>query len=144
MLCENLFGLRKYSSIIFAINSIFDKFVGNVDQNLFTRCLFLDLSKAFDTVYHILSILRKIYNKFVIRGKPHDLISTYLTDRYQYAKDLNSVSPRINMACGVPQGFFLGPLCFLPYANDIPSAYNFDATLFADDTCLMTANKNLK
>ena len=47
--------------------------------------LFLDLSKAFD---HNIS-LRKICNRFGIRGKPHDLISSYLTDRYQYVKALN-------------------------------------------------------
>ena len=48
------------------------------------------------------------------------------------------------MAYDLPQGSCLGPLLFLLYVNDIPSASNFDAILFADDTCLMMADKNLK
>ena len=52
LLCENQFGFRKNSSTIFAINSIYDKFINNIDQNLYTCCLFLDLSKAFDTIDH--------------------------------------------------------------------------------------------
>ena len=52
LLCENQFGFRKNSSTIFAINSIYDKFINNIDQNLYTCCLFLDLSKAFHMVDH--------------------------------------------------------------------------------------------
>ena len=52
LLSENQFGFLKNSSTIFAINSIYDKFINNIDQNLYTCCLFLDLSKAFHTVDH--------------------------------------------------------------------------------------------
>ena len=48
------------------------------------------------------------------------------------------------MVCGVPHGSCLEPLLFSLYVNDIPSASNFDATLFADDICLMVADNNLK
>ena len=50
LLCEKQFGFRKNSSTVFTINSIYDKSINNNDQNLYTFCLFLDLSKAFDTV----------------------------------------------------------------------------------------------
>ena len=83
LLCENQFGFRKNSSTIFAINSIYDKFINNIDQNLYTCCLFLDLSKAFDTVDHDI-LLDKLYRNFEIRGKPLDLLTSYLKNRYQY------------------------------------------------------------
>ena len=73
--CENQFGLRKNSSTIFAINSIYDKFINNIDQNLYTCCLFLNLSKAFDMVDHVI-LLDKVYRNFGIRGKPHYLPMT--------------------------------------------------------------------
>ena len=80
MLCENQFGFRKNSSTVFAINSIYDKFINNIDQNLYTCCLFLDLSKAVD--HEIL--LNKLYRNSGIRGKPLDLLTSYLKNRYQY------------------------------------------------------------
>ena len=49
-----------------------------------------------------------------------------------------------NVSCGVPQGSCLGSLLFLLYINDISLISNFDTTLFADDTCLMMADNNLK
>ena len=48
------------------------------------------------------------------------------------------------MACDIPQRSCLAPLLFLLYVNDIPSASNFHTISFADDTCLMMADKNLK
>ena len=88
--------------------------------------------------------LQQLWYIQYVRGKPHDLISSYVADRYQYVNALNSVHPRINVACGAPQGSCLGSLLFLLYVNNIISASNFDTTLFPDDTCLMIANKNLK
>ena len=76
LLCENQFGFRKNSSNIFAINSIYDKFINNIDQNLYTCCLFLDLSKAFDTIDHGI-LLDKLYRNFAIRSKPFDLLISY-------------------------------------------------------------------
>ena len=143
LLCENQFGFRKNSSTIFAINSIYDKFINNIDQNLYTCCLFLDLSKAFDTVDHDI-LLDKLYRNFGIRGKPLDLLTSYLKNRYQYTNVRKFMSSYTKVSCGVPQGSCLGPLLFLLYINDISLISNFDTTLFADDTCLMMADNNLK
>ena len=49
------------------------------------------------------------------------------------------------MTCGVPQGYVLGPLLFLLYVNDIHcSSDKLAFYLFADDTNLLYADKNLR
>ena len=110
---------------------------------IFTRVLFFfDLSKASDTVDHDI-LLEKLFHSFGIRGISHELLRSYLTDRLQCTVVANSVSSERPVRCGIPQGSCLGPLLFLLYINDLPSASQFNTTLFADDTLLMLADKNL-
>ena len=130
--CENQFGFRKNSSTTFVINSTYDKFINNVDQNLHTSCLSLDLSKAFNAVdYEIL--LNKLYHNCGIRGKPLDILTSYLCNRYQCTNVCNFMSLYTTLSCWVPKGSCLGPLLFSLYLNDTPLIPNFDTTLFADD-----------
>ena len=136
------FGFRQNSSTIQAISKIYDKIVQNIDHDLYTCCIFLNLSKAFDTVDHDI-LLEKLYHSFGIRGIPHELLRSYLTDRLQCTVVANAVSSERPVRCGIPQGSCLGPLLFLLYSNDLPSASQFNTTLFADDTLLMLADKNL-
>ena len=127
LLGENQFGFRRNSSTIFAINSIYDKFINNIDQNLYKCCLFLDLSKAFDTVDHDI-LLDRLYRNFEIRSKPLNLLTSYLKNRYQYTNVRKFMSSYTKVSCGVPQGSCLGPLLFLLSINDVSLISNFDTT----------------
>ena len=83
LLYKKQFGFRPNSSTNFAINSIHDKLVKNIDDELYSCCIFLDLSKAFDTVNHEI-LLWKLSNYFGIRGESLNLFKSYLSNRYQY------------------------------------------------------------
>ena len=73
------------------------------------------------------------------------LFSSYLQGRTQTTQSGPHISSRVGITCGVPQGSVLGPLLFLLYINDIyVSSDNLNIYLFADDTNILYANKNLK
>ena len=95
--------------------------------------MFLDLSKAFDTVNH--KILCDKMECYGIRGTTFEWFQSYLNNRSQYVSFDNTTSSNANIKCGVPQGSILGPLLFLLYVNDIVNVSNdLLPILFADDT----------
>ena len=67
MLSDRQFGFRKNSSTMLAINKIYDELLSNIDEGLYSCCIFLDLSKAFDTVNHKI-LFKKLKNSFGFRG----------------------------------------------------------------------------
>ena len=116
------FGFRKGHSTEQAILEITDTIKQAMDKKLVTCGVFLDFSKAFDTVNHEI-LLSKLYH-YGIRGIPLDWFENYLDNRTQFVKIGSSQSNTETITCGIPQGSTLGPLLFLLYINDLPNCSN--------------------
>ena len=119
-----------------------------MEQGKYTVGIFLDLSKAFDTLEH--SILLKKLNKYRVRGTSLDWFSSYLLDREMRIKCQTASSNRItysekySIEYDTAQGSCLGPLLFLIFCNDIYKVVEqYKLILFADDTTIFYSHKNI-
>ena len=100
------------------------------------RGVFLDISKAFDEVWHKGLIYKLKQNG--ISGKLLNLIIDFLSNRKQRVVLNGKYSSWTNIEAGVPQGSILGPLLFLIYINDLSDNLITNPKLFADDTSLFS------
>ena len=118
ILYDKQFGFRTGHSTEHAIAQLVDQIYEAFEKNEYTLGVFIDLSKAFDTVDH--SILLKKLELYGITNRNYAWIKSYLSNRLQYIQiDENSGTEYCVVKCGVPQGFILGPLLFFLYVNNL-------------------------
>ena len=141
ILSRTQFGFRQKHSTTHALLKFLDKVAHSIDNKLHTIGIFLDFSKAFDTINHKI-LLQKLFH-YGIRGKALEWFDNYLTERKQYVNINGQDSYQRLISCGVPQGSLLGPLLFIIYINDFQySTELMSFILFADDSNIFFSHRN--
>jgi hypothetical protein len=143
VICPNQYGFRKGHSTSMAVSLFVENIYEALEDNEYALGLFLDLSKAFDTVNH--EILLQKLSFYGVKGIPLKWFSSYLSDRKQYVVYNGVCSDMKSIECGVPQGSVLGPLLFILYINDL--CYQSDVlknVLFADDANFLIKGKKME
>ena len=145
ILCEDQFGFRKNNSTNLALLEFTDSIHHHLDNNRYVGTLFLDLSKAFDSVDLDILLNKLKYYGITSHTHIHNWFSSYLLNRNQIVEINQFHSHSNTVTHGVPQGSVLGPLLFLLYINDlVKSSSLLNFRLFADDTLLFLADSNLE
>ena len=138
LLNSNQSGFRPGDSTVNQLISITHTIFKAFDCNppLDIRSVYLDISKAFDRVWHD-GLVYKL-KRCGVSGQLLSLIQSFLKDRKQRTVLNGQSSNWGDISAGVPQGSILGPLFFLVYINDLSADLRCNVKLFADDTSLFT------
>ena len=129
-------GFKPEDSCIKQLLSITHEIYKSFDNGFAVRVVFLDISKAFDKVWHDGNIFKLKQNG--ISGKLLSVLPDFLKDRKQRVTLNGQVLSWTGVNADVPHGSILGPLLSLVYINDLADGLSSNAKLFADDTTLFS------
>ena len=135
LLAEHQYGFRKLHSTEFAAVKLVDYISKQMESGTIPCNLYIDLSKAFDTLSYDILLHKLRYYGF--SGTKLKLLRCYLRNREQYIKYNNYQSELIDISVGVLQGSILGPLLFSICINDIITVSDkLHFIMYADDTTI--------
>lgn len=131
------FGFRSKHSTVHALIRLFEEAIVGFNDRKTTIAAFLDIEKAFDTMWVeglIYKMIKMKFPDYLIR-----IVFSYLKGRRFRVKVGDQLSDPVLVNDGVPQGSILGPLLFIIFMKDLPTHMNTSLTIFADDTsCFST------
>ena len=128
------YGFRSSRSTADLLTVVSDRIARAFNRSGATRAVALDISKAFDRVWHA-GLLHKL-KSYGISGQIFSLISSFLSNRQLRVVLGGKSSQEYPVNAGVPQGSILGSTLFLLYINDLPDDVICDIAIYADDTTL--------
>ena len=129
-------GFRTNHSTNSAIAEALDCVTLALNKKLLSLALFIDVSKAFDSLDHQLLFAK--LNIYGVRGTALDLMKSYFSNRFQYTIVNNDSFNFCKIPTGVPQGSIIGPLMYVIYGNDVFNVTDFmKCVLYADDTVII-------
>jgi len=148
VLPDTQFGFRASHSTIHQVHRLVDAISYSLEQKLYCTCAFLDISQAFDRVWHD-GLLYKL--KRFLPPPYYLFIKSYLTDRHFQIRYGSALSDIAAINAGVPQGGILSPILYNIYASDQPTTLHTSVADYADDKVIisidndpLTASTNLQ
>ena len=144
LLYNNQYGFRRGRSTSQAIFDVLKNLYEKWNNRMYTGCIFVDFSKAFETINH--SILIKKLNLYGFDNPSLKLMENYIKTRTQVTNVNGHVSTPRTIMCGTAQGSILGPLIYILYVNDVLNLLNHesDMYLYADDMLIMSDHVNVE
>ena len=134
LFCDFQYGFRSSRSTADLLTVVSDRIARAFNRSGATRAVALDISKAFDRVWHA-GLLDKL-KSYGISGQIFSHISSFLSNRRLRVVLDGKSSQEYPVNAGVPQGSILGPTLFLLYINGLPDDVICDIAIYADDTTL--------
>ena len=147
-ICDTQYGFRPKHSCDHAVAQEVGTILKNLENKRTTISVMLDLSKAFDTIEHMIMIQKlELYG---VRGVCLDWFKSYLEHRQMRVRcrvtstQGDALSDNHTVNYGTPQGFYLGPLIFLIFVNNMHlHLTEVDSVQFADDTTIIFSHRNV-
>ena len=128
------YGFRSSWSTADLLTVVSDRIARAFNRSGATRAVALDISKAFDRVWHA-GLLHKL-KSCGISGQIFGLISSFLSNKHLWVFLDGKCSQEYLVNARVPQGSILGPILFLLYINDFPDDVICNIVIYADDNSL--------
>ena len=143
ILSPNQYGFRKGLSTSIAIFDVLKELYENWNDKNFTGCIFIDFSRAFDTIDH--QILAEKFDLYGLDSISQKFMFEYMSCRQHNTTISGCKSTNAQVTYGTAQGSILGPLIFILYVNDIFASLNQDSSIYmyADDTLILSKSENI-
>ena len=143
LLSNRQYGFRKGLSTSIAIFDVLKELYDNWNGKEYSGCVFIDFSKAFDTIdHHILFQKLELYG---LNNKSLDFFKSYMQNRTQTTSVNGYTSTSAPITYGTAQGSILGPLIFILYVNDVFESVKLSDNIYmyADDTLIISKDDDI-
>ena len=133
-------GFRSKRSGVTQLLQVIEYFTNSLDNGRSFDVVYLDFSKAFDSVPHERLLIK--LSSYGIEGKLLQWIKGFLFHRTQRVRVGKSYSGEAEVLSGIPQGSILGPVLFTIFINDLPDNIDSECKIYADDTKIYNNSSN--